>query len=86
MTFRFKLGLGLSNKKVYGEFLVVNEQVTDQYCQNIKALINNKGLSFEEGHNFDETGLHYSSITENTMTSENEKIVPGRNYIKQERW
>ncbi|KAK3891446.1 hypothetical protein Pcinc_004667 [Petrolisthes cinctipes] len=80
--YRFKLRHGLSNKKMYGETLDANEDIIDGYCKEVKELIQREGLLLEQLYNFDETGLYYRSIPENTLASEKEKSVPGRKLCK----
>ncbi|XP_045101464.1 tigger transposable element-derived protein 7-like [Portunus trituberculatus] len=80
--YRFKLRHGLTCKKVYGESLDANEEVIDQYCKEVKDLIQREGLLLEQLYNADETGLYYRSIPENTLASEKEKSVPGRKLCK----
>ena len=80
--YRFKLRHGLTGKKVYGETLDANEEVIDEYCKEIKNLIQREGLLLEQLYNVDETGLYYRSVPENTLASEKEKSVPGRKLCK----
>ena len=80
--YRLKLRHGLSNKKAYGESLDANEQLIDEFRQDVKALINREGLLLEQLYNCDETGLYYRSVPENTLASEKEKTVPGRKLCK----
>ena len=69
---------------MYGESLDANEEVINQYCKEVKDLIQREGLLLEQLYNVDETGLYYRSIPENTLVSKKKNQCLVENYAKQE--
>lgn len=81
--FRFRRRHNISNKKISGEILSADFEAVEPFIKELDDLIKKEGYQLSQIYNFDETGLFWRTLPDNTQASKAEKTTPGRKVSKE---